>query len=120
MILSTNPDYLQRYPNAFTEIDQLWSNALHNRLRLIDPSDLEFHRTRYTSGEHLQSLIILCRESTVVDSAIMRDSIESIALDCEDDGSTYGAIPCLGGYAVSVWVSCLEYIDTYNRIVGTE
>lgn len=71
-----------------------------DRLRTLDPSDVDFHAERYTSGEHFQNAIIAAHDG---DHVLAEEECALAEAAGVDDGADAGTIPCLGGDPASVW-----------------
>lgn len=85
--------------------------SLRSNLAAIDPTDMIFHASRYTSAQKLQNLVFdMLNDMTLTPEFIVTE-VREIAFECENDGSVYGNIPCLGGESNEKWQEALQLAE---------
>ena len=73
-------------------------------LKLLDPSDVDFHSGRYDSAKLYQELIRDAKNDKKID---FEWRISEIADACKEDGADWGNIPSLGGGPEATWQALL-------------
>lgn len=88
------------------------------KLRTLDPHDLDWHAQRYDSAVEYRALIRQARCMSLSPGEIL-NAVQQIAELCQEDGADFGMIPCLAGTPNDVWQELVAELndpgDTYQQ-----
>lgn len=90
------------------------AHDLYHRVKTLEPRDLDWHASRYDSGEQFRDMVICARQGgNGRDQEVAPDNlgawVAQIANACKDDGADHGYMPCLAGEPLNVWIALLAH-----------